>query len=155
MASDGKGFTDLSSVAVEGNSDDTDPGKSYDVGMDSVAGEYIHPPGIDNIKEGGDLETPTETYDATYEEIGLSRMQFMKPVSFEEEDKKNSQEENIHVYETLRPRTSRKTMKVCDRLRSKIVEASARSGCSLIVHSVCIDFSYRWLACVPFYLAIS
>ena len=24
-----------------------------------------------------------------------------------------------------------------------------------IVHSVCIDFSYRWLACVPLYLAIS
>ena len=35
------------------------------------------------------------------------------------------------------------------------VEASARSGCSLIVHSACIDFSYRWLACVPLYLAIS
>ena len=39
--------------------------------------------------------------------------------------------------------------------RSRIVEALASSGCSLIVHSVCIDFSYRWLACVPLYLAIS
>ena len=27
--------------------------------------------------------------------------------------------------------------------------------CSLIVHIVCIDFSYRWLACVPLYLANS
>ena len=26
--------------------------------------------------------------------------------------------------------------RVCDSLRSRIVEASARSGCSLIVHSV-------------------
>ena len=42
---------------------------------------------------------------------------------------------------------------LCDRLRSRIVEASARSGCSLIVHSVCIDFSYRWLACVPLYIS--
>ena len=39
-------------------------------------------------------------------------------------------------------------------IESRIVEGSARSGCSLIVHSVCIDFSYRWLACVPLYLAL-
>ena len=44
---------------------------------------------------------------------------------------------------------------VCDRLRSRIIEALARSGCSLIEHSVYIDFSYRWLACLPLYFAIS
>ena len=45
--------------------------------------------------------------------------------------------------------------KVCDRLWSRIVEASAWSGCSLVAHSVCIDFSYRWLACVHLFPAIS
>ena len=39
----------------------------------------------------------------------------------------------------------RPTQFLCIKLALEF-EASARSGCSLIVHSVCIDFSYRWLA---------
>ena len=35
------------------------------------------------------------------------------------------------------------------------VEAMARSDCSLIVHTVCFDFSHRLLACVPLYLTTS